>query len=220
MGYYRAGYDVTGVDIEPQERYPFRFIQADALEMDSYLWSMEYDAVHASPPCQASSDLKWMWNARPHADLISPTRELLKASGLPYIIENVEGAKLISPVVLCGSMFGLGVARFYLGRYRDKYEEPRAVIGRYAQVVEPRRTRERSFCCGAGGGQMFLGEEKGKRVNVARVEELVGTGAAVIGTACPFCQTMFRDALAAVSTNPPQLMDIVQIAARAIEKSG
>jgi Fe-S oxidoreductase len=101
----------------------------------------------------------------------------------------------------------------YLGRYRGKYEEPRAVIGQTAEVVEPRRTRERSFCCGAGGGQMFLGEEKGKRVNVERVEELVGTGAGVIGTACPFCQTMFRDALGAVTQSPPKLLDIAQIAA-------
>ncbi|HTS63260.1 MAG TPA: (Fe-S)-binding protein [Candidatus Acidoferrales bacterium] len=102
----------------------------------------------------------------------------------------------------------------YLGRYRDKYEEPRAVIARVASdPVEPRRTRERSFCCGAGGGQMFLGEEEGKRVNVERVEELVATGAPVIGTACPFCQTMFRDALGAVTTSPPKLLDIAQLAA-------
>jgi Fe-S oxidoreductase len=104
----------------------------------------------------------------------------------------------------------------YLGRYREKYEEPRTVIGRTAQTMEPRRTRERSFCCGAGGGQMFLGEEKGKRVNVERVEELVATGAPVIGTACPFCQTMFRDALGAVTQTPPKLLDIVQIAAAAL----
>src|SRR5205807_3148661 len=63
----------------------------------------------------------------------------------------------------------------YLGRYRNIYEEPRRVIARYGDAVDPRRARERSFCCGAGGGQMFLGEEKGKRVNVERVEELVGT---------------------------------------------
>ncbi|PYT31694.1 MAG: [Fe-S]-binding protein [Acidobacteria bacterium] len=108
----------------------------------------------------------------------------------------------------------------YLGRYRNVYDEPRQVLGRFATSVDPPRARERSFCCGAGGGQMFLGEEKGKRINMARVEELVGTGAGTVGVACPFCQSMFRDALAAVSTNPPQLMDIVQIAARAIEKSG
>jgi Fe-S oxidoreductase len=109
----------------------------------------------------------------------------------------------------------------YLGRYREKYEEPRAVIEQNAELVEAARSRERSFCCGAGGGQMFLGEEKGKRVNVARVEELVATGAGVIGTACPFCQTMFRDALGAVTQTPPKLLDIAQIAAASLpEKTG
>ncbi len=105
----------------------------------------------------------------------------------------------------------------YLGRYRDQYEAPRSVIGRYAQVVEPRRTRERSFCCGAGGGQMFLGEEKGKRINHERAEELVSTGANAIGTACPFCQTMFRDALTAGGKTPPKLLDIAQIAAAGLK---
>jgi len=105
----------------------------------------------------------------------------------------------------------------YLGRYRNVYDEPRQVVGRSATVVEPRRARERSFCCGAGGGQMFLGEEKGARVNAERVAELVATGAGTIGTACPFCQTMFRDALGAAAGNstgtPPKLADIVQLVA-------
>ena len=92
----------------------------------------------------------------------------------------------------------------YLGRYRDIYEEPREVIARSGEVIDPRRARERSFCCGAGGGQMFLGEEKGKRVNVERAGELVATGAAVVGTACPFCQTMFRDAFGTVTTDAAQ----------------
>src|SRR5579872_551661 len=104
----------------------------------------------------------------------------------------------------------------YLGRYRDVYEEPRAVIGRQAETVEPGRTRERSFCCGAGGGQMFLGEEKGKRINVERAGELAATGAAVIGTACPFCQTMFRDALGTMTGPSPRLLDVAQIAAAAL----
>ncbi|MBZ5728966.1 MAG: (Fe-S)-binding protein [Acidobacteriia bacterium] len=103
----------------------------------------------------------------------------------------------------------------YLGRYRNIYEEPREVIARSAEVVDPPRARERSFCCGAGGGQMFLGEEKGKRVNVARAEELAATGAEVIGTACPFCQTMFRDALGTVPA-APRLLDIAQIAAASL----
>jgi Fe-S oxidoreductase len=103
----------------------------------------------------------------------------------------------------------------YLGRYRNIYDEPRQLLG---EVVEPRRTRERSFCCGAGGGQMFLGEEKGKRVNVERAEELAATGAAVVGTACPFCQTMFRDAFGQLQKTPPKLLDIVQIAAASLPK--
>jgi Fe-S oxidoreductase len=105
----------------------------------------------------------------------------------------------------------------YLGRYRNVYDEPRDVLARAADVVDPPRAREHSFCCGAGGGMMFLGEEKGKRVNVARAEELAGTGATTVGAACPFCQSMFRDALAQVSPNPPRLLDIAQIAAASLD---
>ena len=96
----------------------------------------------------------------------------------------------------------------YLGRYRGVYDEPRAVIG---SPIEPPRARERSFCCGAGGGLAFLGEEKGDRVSHTRAKELVATGADVVGAACPFCNTMFRDALSAVSQAPPKLLDIAQI---------
>ena len=106
----------------------------------------------------------------------------------------------------------------YLGRYREIYDEPRAVVARFGETVEARRSRERSFCCGAGGGQMFLGEEEGTRVNVERARELAGTGAAVIGTACPFCQTMFRDALGTFTQTPPKLLDIAQLAAAALPK--
>lgn len=108
----------------------------------------------------------------------------------------------------------------YLGRYRSVYEAPREVAARYADVEDPVRARERSFCCGAGGGQMFLGEEQGKRINVERAEELARTGAPVIGTACPFCQTMFRDALGSVTQTPPKLLDVVQIAAAALPRNG
>jgi Fe-S oxidoreductase len=105
----------------------------------------------------------------------------------------------------------------YLGRYRNVYDEPRQVLSRFGEVMDPRRSRERSFCCGAGGGQMFLGEEKGKRVNVERAQELVASGAQTIATACPFCRSMFRDALGAVTQTPPKLLDVAQIAASAIE---
>ena len=101
----------------------------------------------------------------------------------------------------------------YLGRYRNVYDEPRQAMARFAEVVDPPRARQRSFCCGAGGGQMFLGEEKGQRINVERAEELVATGAQTIGTACPFCQSMLRDALGALAPAPPKLLDIAQIVA-------
>jgi Fe-S oxidoreductase len=96
----------------------------------------------------------------------------------------------------------------YLGRYRGIYDEPRAVLGGPA---EPERTRERSFCCGAGGGLAFLGEEKGERVSHNRAKQLIATGAEVVAVACPFCSTMFRDALPAVSDKPPKLLDIAQV---------
>jgi DNA (cytosine-5)-methyltransferase 1 len=107
MGLHRAGFDVTGVDINPQPRYPFKFIQADAmtfpLEGHEFIW--------ASPPCQAFTDLKSTWNAKAHPDLLTPTRQRLLVSGLPYVIENVEGAPMFHPlVILCGTMFGLRTA--------------------------------------------------------------------------------------------------------------
>jgi Fe-S oxidoreductase len=107
----------------------------------------------------------------------------------------------------------------YLGRYRGIYDQPREVIARSAQVIDPPRARGRSFCCGAGGGLVFLGEETGDRVNHARAQQLVSTGADAIGTACPFCNSMFRDALAATPEHAPQLLDIAQIAAAQLTTS-
>jgi Fe-S oxidoreductase len=102
----------------------------------------------------------------------------------------------------------------YLGRYRDVYDEPRAVVAQSGTLMEAERNHQRSFCCGAGGGLAFLGEETGDRVSHTRARELAATGANTIATACPFCNTMFRDALPAVSERPPQLLDIAQLTAR------
>jgi Fe-S oxidoreductase len=108
----------------------------------------------------------------------------------------------------------------YLGRYQNIYEEPRAVIEQQATLVEAPRNHERSFCCGAGGGLAFLGEEKGDaRVSHVRARELAATGASTVATACPFCNTMFRDALTAITpagTTAPQLVDIAQLTARSL----
>lgn len=115
VGYARAGFEVTGVDLSPQPHYPLRFIQADVLELDPN-FVRSFDAIHASPPCQSYSDLaKRNRNGHKWPRLIEPVREILRRAGVPYIIENVEGAPLISPVVLCGTMFpGLRVLRHRL----------------------------------------------------------------------------------------------------------
>lgn len=112
MGYHRAGFTVTGVDIAPQPRYPFTFIQTDAIQ---YLQEHghKYDVIHASPPCQAHSMAQRLMK-NDHPDFIADTRELLMELGAPFIIENVPGAPLHKPFELCGAMFGLGTYRHRL----------------------------------------------------------------------------------------------------------
>jgi DNA (cytosine-5)-methyltransferase 1 len=109
MGYHRAGFDVVGVDIVPQPRYPFQFVQGDALEYVA-AHGHEFEAIHTSPPCQAYS-LTQRIRGNTHPELIAPTREALQATGRPYVIENVPGAPLLNPVTLVGSMFGLRTMR-------------------------------------------------------------------------------------------------------------
>jgi DNA (cytosine-5)-methyltransferase 1 len=121
MGYHRAGFDVVGIDIEPQPRYPFEFIQGNVFDLLPQVvgWYRPV-AIHGSPVCKVHSDLK-AFAAEHHTNQIPQTREMFEATGLPYVIENVEGAPLLDPVWLCGSMFGLGVQRhrgFELGRWK------------------------------------------------------------------------------------------------------
>lgn len=111
MGYHRAGFDVVGVDLADQPNYPFPFLRADALQvLESGFWR-SFDAIHASPPCQAYSALSSLHPDGDHPRLIGPTRELLEQTGLRYVIENVPGAPLRHPAVLCGSSFGLPIRR-------------------------------------------------------------------------------------------------------------
>ena len=115
MGYHRAGFEVVGVDIKVQPRYPFEFHRGDALEFVREHGN-EFDAIHASPPCQAYSALAAMERrgGKKYPDLVAATRERIWASGKIYVIENVVGAPLLSPVMLCGEMFGLRVVRHRL----------------------------------------------------------------------------------------------------------
>jgi DNA (cytosine-5)-methyltransferase 1 len=116
VGYYAAGFEVVGVDIKKQKRYPYEFIQADALDIFKDKDFMNsFDAIAASPPCQTHSITQHLRNAHGKStdkvDLIPQTRAALIETGKPYIIENVPGAPLINPVQVCGSAFGLKVRR-------------------------------------------------------------------------------------------------------------
>lgn len=135
MGYHRIFQEaeIVGVDIEPQPHYPFNFIQADAFE---YLQAHghEFDFIHASPKCQRNSTMtKGLWKDRleQHPDQITPLRPLLKATGKPWTMENVVGAPLNVTVMLCGSMFGLGVRRHRI--FEANFMIPQPVCNHRAQ---------------------------------------------------------------------------------------
>ena len=111
MGYYKAGFDeIIGVDIVDRPNYPFKFVKMDALEYIRTADLSDVAFIHASPPCQNYSKLKYLsgnvekWEEE-HVDLVAPIRELLIKTGKPYVIENVEGSPLINPIKLCGSQF-------------------------------------------------------------------------------------------------------------------
>lgn len=112
VGYHRAGFDVLGVDINPQPRYPFEFHQADALEFVAE-HGHRFDAIHASPPCQLYTSVNRIvkLKGRTYPDLVAPTREVLSKSGKSWVIENVAGSPLKFAARVCGSAFGLDVRR-------------------------------------------------------------------------------------------------------------
>lgn len=157
-GLYRAGFGVVGVDIEPQPRYPFEFCRGDALSPPVDI--AFFDLIWASPPCQAWTAMRTMHNAKKHVDLIAPTREMLRASGKLYVIENVAGAPLIDPVMLCGTMFGLGASGAELRRHRlfetnfplqalaCNHGAEEATIGVYGGHVRNRKRRAGSHARG------------------------------------------------------------------------
>lgn len=122
MGYHLAGFELVGVDIDPQPRYPFEFHQGDALKFLMENWR-EFDAFHASPPCQAHSNAQRIMGNE-HPDYIFAIREAFNLIGRPWVIENVPGAPLREPVELCGAMFGLQTYRHRLFESNVSTEAP------------------------------------------------------------------------------------------------
>lgn len=143
MGYYRAGFDVVGVDNKPQPNYPFAFIQADCLSLDMR-FLRSFDAIHASPPCQHYSPAARLHgNADEHPDLVGPTREIISASGRPYVMENVMGAPLRQDIVLCGTMFGLRIVKHRQFECSFPVERPSASCD-HSDVYDPWHGKGRS----------------------------------------------------------------------------
>jgi len=146
-GYARAGFEVVGVDIAPQPNYPFEFHESDALEfLEEH--GHEFDVIHGSPPCQGYTTMsaKHPLAQSEWPQLIAPLRELLIASGKPYVIENVAGAKreMRNPIVLSGGMFNLGVERPRLFESNIKltpplYRKASPVVGVYGRHHDGRR---------------------------------------------------------------------------------
>ena len=126
MGYAQAGFRVVGVDIEPQPHYPFEFRQCNAFSLPFSL--KRFQAIHASPPCQAFSVANNI-HGNDHVDYIDLTRKMLKASGLPYVSENVPGAPLRHPVMLCGLTFGLRVKRHRLFESNVEFPGSQCPVG-------------------------------------------------------------------------------------------
>jgi DNA (cytosine-5)-methyltransferase 1 len=148
VGYHRAGFDVVGVDIAPMPRYPFPFVQADALEYVEQ-HGHEFDVIHASPPCQAYSvtaNMPWVGE---YPKLIDPVRELLIATRKPYIIENVPGAPL-NGITLCGTMFGLKLFRHRL------FETSFFMLG-IPHAKHAEQVGRNGFVCMAGHGDSGRG---------------------------------------------------------------
>ncbi len=176
MGYHRAGFEVIGVDVEPQPRYPFEFHQADAMTfpLDGF------DAVHASPPCTGHSSMANVAGIRGHHGtewMLAATIERLTALGLPYAVENVRAANMPGALVLCGSEFGLTDGPYALRRHRQFLSNlflvgaggcscsGRRIIGVYGDLAKndrPATSRRRRD--GRTHGDMRAGIERARRI--------------------------------------------------------
>ncbi|HEU4641267.1 MAG TPA: DNA cytosine methyltransferase [Gemmatimonadaceae bacterium] len=167
MGYARAGFTVVGVDVKPQPRYPFAFVQADALEYIA-AHGHEYDAIHASPPCQGYSRMRhlpWL-SDREYPRLLEPVRALLRTADVPYVIENVEDAPMPNSVVLCGRMFGLPLYRHR--RFESSLLLLQPEHERHEHVIFPGRRLNARYSANSAGVVGVYGHTSGVKIAHAR----------------------------------------------------
>jgi DNA (cytosine-5)-methyltransferase 1 len=168
MGLYRAGFtEIVGVDHRPQPRYPFEFIQTDVFEFLHGVNWVDFDLVWSSPPCQAHSVARPI-QGREHPDLIPETRRRLEQLGIDYVIENVPGAPLLNPVMLCGLMFGLKVFRHRL------FESSRLLLAPPHGSHRGREIGRDGFCCVAGHGDSGRGRVPSSHRTVGAWSRAIG----------------------------------------------
>ncbi|KPG86497.1 DNA cytosine methyltransferase [Frigoribacterium sp. RIT-PI-h] len=176
-GYYEAGFDVLGIDMDPQPRYPFPFLQMDAIKAlknlnmgigltfrgqgrEVTVYQEEVAARHGSPPCQAFTNAQKI-QGNTHPDLVAPTRELFEETGIPWVIENVPGAPLRDPIMLCGPMFGLETYRHRLFESNIDLTAPEHAAHTVPTTKMGRIPRDGEFMHVVGN---FSGVERGREV--------------------------------------------------------
>ncbi len=169
VGYHRAGFDVVGVDNRPQPHYPFEFHQADALEYCAEHWQ-EFDAIHASPPCQDHSLLRNSAGLHGTGWLLMATLHLLEMIGRPFVVENVVGARLPAPVMLCGANFGLGASGMDLPRHR--------LFQCSFGVIVPACSHRRGKAMGVygNGTNQWHRKKLGRNLSIAEMRQAMGIG--------------------------------------------
>jgi hypothetical protein len=176
FGYHLAGFDVTGLDNRPQPHYPFKFIQADALELLADRdFLAQFAAIHASPPCQHKARVTaWRGNRDDHPDLLTPTLALLAETDIPWIVENVPEAGLRADYRLCGTQFGLPVRRhrdFQRGNWSAYELMPGCQCYRNPSLLPFMHKGERAFA-GAMGCTWMSKEEARQAIPPAMTEHI------------------------------------------------
>lgn len=156
-GYAIAGFEVVGVDINPQPNYPFEFHKADALEFLAK-YGKEFKVIHASPPCQGYGQTRFVVSCidKQYPRLLKRTRDMLKMTNALWVVENVPGAPMLNPIVICGTALGLRVRRHRLFDSSTPLISPGSCehgdqdLGVYANKITRLGTRAKAYVAGSG----------------------------------------------------------------------